>query len=171
MSNWGVKKLNDLPKVLWFLSCWVKIWTQTSLKRNTGKWKQFDLFCWQDYGYVLFALIFANGKIKPWSYFFFSFFLFSIYCNFQSVNQLYSEIISQGSLKIMWFIDRHHLFESLLQHLDDKLGNLVNLSEFQFSHLWNENNNTCIEGLFFFFEYSAWNEVSQQMLCPHPQPL
>lgn len=98
MSNWGVKKLNDLPKVLWFLSCRVEIWTQTSLKRNTGKWKQFDLFCWQDYGYVLFALIFANGKIKPWSYFFFLFFFFQ----YIVISNLWTSCILKLSARGVW---------------------------------------------------------------------
>lgn len=56
--------------------------------------------------------------------------------DFQSVNQLNAEIISQGSLKIMWFVDRHysiHVSASALK--GDKLGNLHNLSESQFSYL------------------------------------
>lgn len=35
------------------------------------------------------------------------FFFFNV-GNFQSVNQLYAEIISQGGLKIMWFANRHY---------------------------------------------------------------
>ena len=53
-GNWDIKKLNSFPTALWILSCSVKIWTQTSLKGNIGKWKQFDLFCRWDCGFFCF---------------------------------------------------------------------------------------------------------------------
>lgn len=70
--------------------------------------------------------------------------------NFQSVNKLYPEITSQGSLKSMWFVDRHCCIRISNPGLirDGKLSNLLNLSEFRFSYLWNEGNHTCIEDLF-----------------------
>lgn len=36
VRDWGIKKLSNLPKVVWILSCWVKIWTPTSLR---GIWE------------------------------------------------------------------------------------------------------------------------------------
>ena len=60
---------------------------------------------------------------------------FKKFNNFQSVNKPYTGIISQGSLKGMWFVDRHCYIWISIQHLLKMINWGIYLTSLSFDFL------------------------------------
>lgn len=103
-GHWGIKELNNLPKALGLLSCWVKNLNTNKPARWYRKMKTVWFTLFPGLWMCSFCFNFCWWQNKATIILLFFFFNID---NFQSVNKLHLEVIGQGSLKSLWFIDRH----------------------------------------------------------------